>query len=50
MNPVLELFRRAAHTDDAEAMREGVELMFGDMEMPQSGERIRGRDRMRDAG
>ena len=62
MNPVLELFRRAARTNDAEAMREGVELMFGDMdlqteyelrspdyvmEMPQSGERIRGRDKMR---
>jgi hypothetical protein len=62
MNPVLELFRRAADTNDAEAMREGVELMFGDldprseyelrspdyvMEMPQSGERIRGRDKMR---
>jgi hypothetical protein len=62
MNHVLELFRRAVTDDDAGAMREGVELMFGDldaqseyelrspdyvMEMPQSGERIRGRDNMR---
>ena len=61
MNRVLELFRRAARTDDADAMREAVELMFGDldaqseydlrspdyvMEMPQSGERVRGRDNM----
>ncbi|MET9631484.1 nuclear transport factor 2 family protein [Lentzea sp. NPDC006480] len=62
MNPVLELFRRAVTDNDADAMREGVELMFGDldaqseyelrspdyvMEMPQSGERISGRDDMR---
>ena len=62
MNPVLELFRRAVTADDADAMREGVELMFGDldarseyelrspdyvMEMPQSGERVLGRDNMR---
>ena len=61
MNHVLELFRRAVAHDDAEAMREGVELMFGDldarseyglrspdyvMEMPQSGETVRGRDNM----
>ncbi|WP_052685029.1 hypothetical protein [Lentzea aerocolonigenes] len=62
MNHVLELFRRAVTHDDADAMRKGVELMFGDldplseyelrspdyvMEMPQSGETIRGRDAMR---
>ncbi|MCP2243697.1 hypothetical protein [Lentzea aerocolonigenes] len=61
MNRALELFRRAAQTDDAAAMREGVELLFGQldaqseyelrspdyvMEMPQSGERVRGRDNM----
>jgi hypothetical protein len=62
---VLELFRRAIETDDATAMREGLELLFSGagglsasdefdlrhedyvMEMPQSGERITGRDRMR---
>jgi hypothetical protein len=65
MSDVLELFRRAIDTDDATAMREGLELLFSGagglsasdefelrhedyvMEMPQSGERITGRDRMR---
>ncbi len=65
MADVLELFRRAIDTDDAAAMREALELLFGGaggvsaadefelrhedyvMEMPQSGERIIGRDRMR---
>ena len=65
MGDVLDLFRRAIDTDDAVAMREGLELLFGGagglsaagefdlrhedyvMEMPQSGERITGRDRMR---
>ena len=60
------LFRRAVADDDAAAMREGIDLLFGltgdglspeaeyqlrhedyVMEMPQSGERIRGRDAMR---
>jgi hypothetical protein len=64
---VLELFRRAVAGDDAQAMRAGLERLFGlasgegvsaedeyrvrhpdyVMEMPQSGERIRGRDAMR---
>ncbi len=64
---VQELFRRALTANDADAMREGVERLFGlvgregvsaeaeyalrhddyVMEMPQSGERIRGRDAMR---
>ena len=64
---VLELFRRAVTGDDAQAMRAGLERLFGlasgegvsaedeyrvrhpdyVMEMPQSGERIRGRDKMR---
>jgi hypothetical protein len=64
---VLELFRRAVADDDAQAMRAGLERLFGltsgdglsaedeyrvrhpdyVMEMPQSGERIRGRDAMR---
>ncbi|MBB3082743.1 nuclear transport factor 2 family protein [Geodermatophilus sabuli] len=64
---VLELFRRAVTGDDAQAMRAGLERLFGltsgegvsaedeyrvrhpdyVMEMPQSGERIRGRDAMR---
>ncbi|MGK5115727.1 MULTISPECIES: hypothetical protein [unclassified Geodermatophilus] len=64
---VLELFRRAVAGDDAQAMRSGLERLFGltsgeglsaedeyrvrhpdyVMEMPQSGERIRGRDDMR---
>jgi hypothetical protein len=65
MGDVLELFRRAIDSDDATAMREGLERLFsGDdgvsaadefelrhedyvMEMPQSGERITSRDRMR---
>lgn len=62
-----ELFRRAAASDDAAAMREGLERMLGAgrygglspereyelrrpdfvMEMPQSRERIRGRDALR---
>ena len=64
---VLECFRRAVAHDDAEAMRAGLERLFGltsgaglsaeeefrvrhpdyVMEMPQSRERIRGRDAMR---
>ncbi|MGY1820808.1 nuclear transport factor 2 family protein [Geodermatophilus sp. SYSU D00079] len=64
---VLESFRRAVADDDADAMRAGLERLFGlssggglsaedeyrvrhpdyVMEMPQSGERIRGRDAMR---
>jgi hypothetical protein len=65
MSDVLELFRQAIETDDAAAMRAGLELLFSGasgvsasgefelrhedyvMEMPQSGERITGRDRMR---
>ena len=65
MSDVLDLFRRAIDSDDAAAMREGVERLFGGdggvsaadefelrhedfvMEMPQSGETITGRDRMR---
>jgi hypothetical protein len=65
MSEVLALFRRAIDTDDATAMREGLDLLFSAagglsvsdefdlrhedyvMEMPQSGERITGRDRMR---
>ena len=65
MADVLTLLRRAIDTDDAAAMREGLELLFSGsggvsaaeeydlrnedyvMEMPQSGERITGRDRMR---
>ncbi|WP_374969304.1 hypothetical protein [Terrabacter sp. BE26] len=65
MNAVLEVFRRAIDTDDAMAMRDGLEQLFSAagglsasdefelrhedyvMEMPQSGERITGRDRMR---
>ena len=61
----MELFRRAIDTDDASAMREGLERLFCGtgglsaseefelrheeyvMEMPQSGERITGRGRMR---
>jgi hypothetical protein len=64
---VLELFRRAVTDDDAQAMRAGLEQLFGltsgaglsaedeyrvrhpeyVLEMPQSRERIRGRDAMR---
>ena len=64
---VLELFRRAVSDADAQAMRAGLEQLFGltsgaglsvedeyrvrhpefVMEMPQSRERIRGRDAMR---
>jgi hypothetical protein len=63
---VRELFLRAVNDNDAVAMREGIERLFGltggglspeaefqlrdedyVMEMPQSGERIRGRDAMR---
>jgi hypothetical protein len=63
---VRELFQRAVVHNDAEAMREGVERLFGlrgdglspaseyelrhedyVMEMPQTSERIRGRDAMR---
>jgi hypothetical protein len=64
---VLELFRKAVSDDDAAAMRDGLERLFGltdgdglsaeeeyrvrhpdyVMDMPQSGERIRGRDAMR---
>jgi len=63
---VRELFRRAVTDNDAAAMREGIQRLFGltggglspdgeyrlrhedyVMEMPQSGERIRGRDAMR---
>ena len=63
---VRELFRRAVAQDDAAAMREGIERLFGlrgegldpeaefqlrspdyVMEMPQSNERIRGREAMR---
>jgi hypothetical protein len=64
---VRDLFRRAIETDDAGAMRKGVEQMLGltdgsglsaadeydlrapdyVMDMPQSNERIRGRDAMR---
>ncbi len=63
---VRELFQRAIADNDAAAMREGIERLFGltggglspeaefrlrhvdyVMEMPQSGERIRGRDAMR---
>lgn len=64
---VLELFRKAVSDDDAAAMREGLERLFGltdgsglsaeeeyrvrhpdyVMDMPQSDERIRGRDAMR---
>jgi len=64
---VLTLFREAIATGDADAMRRGVELLFGltdgrglsasdeydvrhqdyVMDMPQTGERIRGRDAMR---
>ena len=64
---VQELFRRAVTSDDAAAMREGLERMLGlgghgglspereyglrrpdfVMEMPQSRERIRGRDPLR---
>jgi hypothetical protein len=65
MSEVLKLFRRAIETDDAAAMRKGLEVLFSRaggvsasdefelrhedyvMEMPQSGERITGRDRMR---
>lgn len=65
MSEVLTLFRRAIDTDDATAMREGLERLltaagglsasdeFGlrhqdhVMEIPQSGERNRGRDKMR---
>lgn len=65
MGEVLALFRRAIDTDDAAAMREGLEALFSGasgvsaaeefelrhedyvMEVPQSGERITGRDRMR---
>lgn len=67
MTDVQELFRRAVRDSDADAMREGIERLFGQagpealsaeaeyelrhedyvMEMPQSGERIRGRDAMR---
>ncbi len=66
-NDVLTLFRRAMAHDDAEAMRAGLEQLFGItggdglspeeeyevrhpdyvMEMPQSNERVRGRDAMR---
>jgi hypothetical protein len=65
---VQDLFRRAIATNDAAAMRQGLELLLGlddakglspereylqrrpdfVMEMPQSGERIRGRDDMRE--
>jgi hypothetical protein len=63
---VRELFRTAIATNDAAAMRAGLELLLGIsgsglsperehelrrpdfvMEMPQSGERVRGRDAMR---
>ena len=64
---VQELFRRAVASDDAAAMRQGLEWMLGTaghgglspereyalrrpdfvMEMPQSRERIRGRDALR---
>ena len=63
---VRELFRRAVAEDDSEAMRDGIERLFGMrgegldaqaefqlrspeyvMEMPQSNERIRGREAMR---
>jgi len=66
MTEVRDLFRRAIATGDADAMRGGLELLFGSgaggvsaadeyelrhedyvMEMPQSGERISSRDRMR---
>ncbi len=64
VSEALGLFRRAIDTDDARAMRDGLELLFSGtgglsasdefelrhedyvMEMPQSGERITGRDRM----
>jgi hypothetical protein len=66
MTSVADLFQRAIDTDDASAMREGLDALFGGahgvsaadefelrhddyvMEMPQSGERITGRDRMRE--
>lgn len=64
---VQELFRRAVASDDADAMRDGLERMLGlgahgglspereyglrrpdfVMDMPQSGERIRGREPLR---
>ncbi|HSV39031.1 MAG TPA: nuclear transport factor 2 family protein [Nocardioidaceae bacterium] len=65
-NRVLELFRRAMQDDDADAIREGLLLLFDRdggvtvddeyairhddyvLEMPQSGERISSRERMRD--
>lgn len=63
-----DLFRQAIAANDAEAMRQGLELLLGlddsgglsaereyelrrpdfVMEMPQSGERVRGRDAMRE--
>ena len=67
MTQVLDLFRLAIGTDDADAMRNALEQLFGVgaggvsaadeyalrhedyvMEMPQSGERISSRDRMRE--
>ena len=65
MSDVLEMFRQAIATDDADAMRQALATLFSGaggvsasdeyelrheayvMEMPQSGERITGRDRMR---
>jgi len=66
MSYVQDLFRRAIEHDDADAMRAGLDMLFGAgagglsaadeydmrhedyvMEMPQSGERISSRDRMR---
>jgi len=66
MSEVQDLFRRAIEHDDADAMRTGLDMLFGvgagglsaadeyelrhedyAMEMPQSGERISSRDRMR---
>lgn len=66
MTEVQDLFRRAVQHDDADAMRTGLDLLFGSgaggvsaadeyalrhedyvMAMPQSGERISSRDRMR---
>jgi hypothetical protein len=64
---VTSLFRKAMSDDDADAMRQGLDLLFGIadgagvsaadeyeirhpdyiMEMPQTGERVRGRDKMR---
>ena len=65
MTRVIEMFRQAIDTDDADAMTNALAMLFSGaggvsaadefelrhedyvMEMPQSGERITGRDRMR---